>query len=169
MQIAIESANREAGGIGMTFDELRDKILALLKDELLPLMEKKSRDYGGEDCLSNMQDFGWIGAMVRVGDKYNRIKNFLRAGEFVVKEEDIDVTLQDLANYVLLALVLRRREDCLEEVHLEPFLVGHTGFKPLRPEKILGNRTSDPLPRTMRQSRTSDPLPEDPIVTCKNI
>jgi len=88
----------------------RDKAIEnILINELLPLMQAKSNDYSGEDIFSNLGDFGWKGVVVRIGDKYHRLKNFCRSGELKVSDENIEDTLKDLINYSFLALIMKRR------------------------------------------------------------
>ena len=73
----------------------------------------KNRDYAGEtDPLRNLRqcaDAGidpWVGVVVRITDKVDRLKSFARARAFAVKDEGIEDTLVDLANYALLCLIL---------------------------------------------------------------
>lgn len=73
----------------------------------------KNRDYAGEtDPLRNLRqcaDAGidpWVGVIVRMTDKLDRLKSFAKARAFAVKDEGISDTLIDLANYSLLCLIL---------------------------------------------------------------
>jgi len=51
------------------------------------------------------------GIMVRLGDKYSRACNLVRnQGKRTVKDETLEDTLLDLANYALLALLAYRRK-----------------------------------------------------------
>ena len=73
--------------------------------ETMGLCVKKNKDYG-----SSVQDafekFGDISYLVRITDKYNRICSLLnREGE--VKDESIDDTIRDMANYSFLWLASR--------------------------------------------------------------
>jgi hypothetical protein len=86
-------------------------IREIFENELIPLLEKKSHDYSGEDMLSNLRDFGWKGVVVRLGDKYHRLKNFCKTGKYMVKDETVEDTLKDLINYGFLCLILKREED----------------------------------------------------------
>lgn len=82
-----------------TFEEAIDAIHKDLKD----LMVKKQRDYGH----GNIADFGEFGVLIRTNDKINRLKNlFKKGGE--PQNEAIDDTWSDIANYALIALMLRR-------------------------------------------------------------
>jgi hypothetical protein len=74
---------------------------------------KKAHDYGiGKDPLANCRGSerfgvpGWVGTMIRAMDKVTRIQAFIEKGE--LKNESVDDSLIDLANYALIALVLLR-------------------------------------------------------------
>lgn len=81
----------------------------LLK-EITEVYSNKSHDYGGADPLSNLRDFGWKGVVVRLGDKFHRLKNFVQQGELKVKDESVIDTLKDNAIYSLLAIILFEQE-----------------------------------------------------------
>ncbi len=82
-----------------------------LLDEIAQLHSSKSHDYGGKDPLSNLREFGWKGVIVRLGDKYCRLRNFAKQGELKVKDESLKDTLMDNAVYSLLAIVLFEEEN----------------------------------------------------------
>ena len=48
----------------------------------------------------------WQGSVIRMGDKYSRISNFIKKGEFKFKEESIKDTLMDMAVYSLITMIL---------------------------------------------------------------
>jgi len=81
-------------------------------EELALIHDRKGHDYGGDDPLSGFRDFGWRGIVIRIGDKYHRLKNFvlreIRDGKasLQVPDETIRDTIQDLAAYAILALIL---------------------------------------------------------------
>ena len=52
----------------------------------------------------------WKGSVVRMGDKYARISNFIKKGDFKFKEESIKDTLMDMAIYSLITIVLYEEE-----------------------------------------------------------
>jgi len=90
-------------------------------DELLRKMgqihDAKRADYANNDPLGNFREAERVGVtvlqgiMVRLGDKYTRACNLVRQhGERAVKDETLEDTLLDLANYALLALLAYRRE-----------------------------------------------------------
>lgn len=72
---------------------------------------KKNHDYSGKkDPYSSFRDFGWKGVVVRIGDKYHRIKNFSAQENLEVKDETIMDTLQDLAVYAVIAAIMYEKE-----------------------------------------------------------
>jgi len=83
-----------------------------LLDIIAEIHSNKSHDYGGKGSpLSNLEIFGWKGVIVRLGDKFCRLKNFYNQGEFKVKDENIKDTFIDMAIYSLLAIVLYEEEN----------------------------------------------------------
>ena len=101
----------------MTAAEREDKIVNIFEQELLPTLAAKGHDYAGnEDCMSNLVDFGWQGVVVRMGDKYHRIKNFAQHTKLLVRDESIEDTLKDLINYAFLCLLLYRQEQAEPEI-----------------------------------------------------
>lgn len=85
-----------------------------LLDQMWELHCKKAADYGvDEDPLQNIRAGAdlvgiphWQGAMLRANDKVVRIRQFIRKGK--LENEGVEDSLQDLAAYALLALVLLR-------------------------------------------------------------
>ena len=87
------------------------KMFYELLDEIAEIHSNKSHDYGGKgNPLSNLEIFGWRGVIVRLGDKFCRLKNFYNQGEFKVKDENIIDTLLDLSIYSLLCIILLEEE-----------------------------------------------------------
>ena len=83
-----------------------DKMRAIFNG-CLDIAEKKGHDYAGqESALSNFKDFGWQGVVVRLSDKYHRLKNFCKQGELKVSDESIRDTFKDMINYACLGLLL---------------------------------------------------------------
>lgn len=82
-----------------------EQAVTLIASELTELMISKQRDYG----KANILDFGEQGVLVRVNDKLARLKNLLSPnGEKQPNHESIEDTWRDLANYAIIALLLRR-------------------------------------------------------------
>ena len=101
----------------MKAGERNDKIKKMFEEDT-ELMLKKGHDYSGDgDCMSNLRDFGFLGAVVRIGDKFHRLKNFAKKGVLKVSDESVLDTLRDLRNYGFLAQLLYEEE---LEVQNEP-------------------------------------------------
>ena len=82
-------------------------------ESIKELHDKKRHDYGAdEDIFANFRLSelagvpAWQGAVIRMGDKYARLANFIQKGEFKFKEENIKDTLMDMAIYSLITMIL---------------------------------------------------------------
>jgi hypothetical protein len=95
--------------------------------ELLKRMEKvhaaKNHDYSGTlDPLRNLRQCGdagvepWVGVVVRLTDKMDRLKTFAAKREFRVKDESVADTFIDMANYALLGLILYEESESKKRV-----------------------------------------------------
>ena len=62
---------------------------------------KKNTDYG-DSFGESIKDFGYIAGLVRISDKWNRIKNLLSGSEAQVNDESVKDTLLDMANYCIM-------------------------------------------------------------------
>lgn len=78
---------------------------------MVSIMEKKNADYAGdgEDAFANFSRVAALGIastevgfLTRMIDKFCRIASFVKKGSLAVKEETVEDTLIDLANYALL-------------------------------------------------------------------
>jgi len=81
--------------------------------EMLEISKKKNADYTGgtsdpfanftknENCGGASVEQGFL---VRMNDKMARVSNFVKTGTLQVKDEAVDDTLKDLANYCILFL-----------------------------------------------------------------
>lgn len=68
------------------------------------LYDKKNRDYG--DVFSkSFDEWGLPMVCIRLTDKLNRLKSFAKNQEILVKDERVEDTLMDLANYAIMALI----------------------------------------------------------------
>lgn len=96
----------------MNHEQKMNKLGAIFT-RCMEIADAKGRDYSGtEDSMSNFKDFGWRGIIVRIGDKYHRLKNLSKVGATAaVLDESIDGTLYDTINYCALALVQKEEED----------------------------------------------------------
>ena len=70
--------------------------------ENVVVLDRKQRDYGSR----NISEFGEIGILMRVWDKICRLKNLM--GKENPKNESIDDSWLDMANYAIIAILVRR-------------------------------------------------------------
>ena len=69
----------------------------------LDIMKRKNQDYAtSEDPFSNFHEFGSFGILVRLSDKFARLKNCIQKGDVAVKDESITDTILDSINYLVL-------------------------------------------------------------------
>ena len=85
---------------------LRLKIHKNICEQLHYLYKTKNADYG-DSFAKVRQELGDLAILVRLCDKMERLKTLLLVGEQRVKDEAIDDTLLDIANYAILELVER--------------------------------------------------------------
>lgn len=95
----------------MTAQE-RDAFIESCFKQDMKLLRAKGHDYAGqEDALSNLRDFGLLGIVVRLSDKFSRLKRFAKTSNLHVKTESVEDTLRDIRNYAFLAQIfLEERE-----------------------------------------------------------
>ena len=78
-------------------------------DKMNEIYERKNADYGNS-FSKTFEEFGLTSAAVRINDKNERFKKLIKQ-EAQVKDESIEDTLLDLANYSVLTLMeLMNRE-----------------------------------------------------------
>ena len=75
-------------------------------NELNSIYEQKNHDYGDSFAILRKELPNSI--LVRIYDKYQRLKTLLTGTDQKVKDESIEDTLKDLANYCIMELVERR-------------------------------------------------------------
>jgi hypothetical protein len=83
-----------------------------LQEKMLSIALAKNADYAGEDDpFANFREFGTLGFLVRMSDKWKRIRNLVGSVTGpAVKDETVEDTLLDLANYCLLLICWLRSE-----------------------------------------------------------
>ena len=98
-------------------------------DVIKKLHDAKRHDYGDDNDifanfrLSELAGISpWKGSVVRMGDKYARISNFIKKGDLKFKEESIKDTLMDLAIYSLITIILYEEE--MFDSHVKNFEEG---------------------------------------------
>ena len=77
--------------------------LSVILDEMADIIMAKQSDYG----TRNISEFGELGVLVRANDKLARLKHLQQFCQ-APKNEAVDDTWLDLANYAVLAMMLRR-------------------------------------------------------------
>lgn len=86
-----------------TFEEAIDQVLG----EMREVMIRKNRDYASAKA-DNISEFGELGVLVRANDKLSRLKNLLWHTKHQPKNESIADSWVDLANYCVIAMLVRR-------------------------------------------------------------
>lgn len=66
------------------------------------LMDRKQRDYGSK----NISGYGMFGVVVRMSDKFERIKNLFNNKRKKAVNESIRDSLKDISNYAIIALMI---------------------------------------------------------------
>ncbi len=77
---------------------------------LTELYRAKNADYGNAYVLLREEFPASI--CYRLTDKLNRLKTLYRGGGGKVKDESIDDTLMDIANYAIMELIERSKNEC---------------------------------------------------------
>ena len=100
---------------GIHIDSGNPAFDALLK-RMADVHKTKNCDYAHPergDFYSNFREVerlgisSWRGILVRMCDKWSRICNLAQRGNAAVKDETIEDTLVDMANYALLCILVR--------------------------------------------------------------
>lgn len=83
----------------------------------------KAADYADTDSYRNLRDCeemgipAWKGVVVRLCDKFRRLKNYARKGTFAVKDEGFEDTGVDIINYTAMMIELHRQEKAKARVN----------------------------------------------------
>lgn len=86
----------------------------IITRDMLDIYCRKNHDYG-DSFGEGFKEFGLISSVVRLGDKYRRLKT-LAKDDARVKDESIKDTLMDMACYCVMTLVeLEEDEDTDED------------------------------------------------------
>lgn len=77
-----------------------------ITDEMFDLYKRKNTDYGNS-VAKTFDEYGLVSFLVRIEDKLNRVSTLTKKSstEQQVKDEKIEDTLLDLANYSIMALI----------------------------------------------------------------
>jgi hypothetical protein len=89
---------------GSSGSEWIEEEMAQLLVHLFDVFKQKQASYG----KGNIADFGEMGVLIRANDKISRLKNLLfHNKENPLSDESIEDTWIDLADYALIALLVR--------------------------------------------------------------
>ena len=91
----------------------REEKFEAITKQMLEIYKAKNKDYGSS-VTQSYKEFGMTSFLIRLSDKLNRLKT-LNKQEAMVKDEKIEDTLIDLANYAIIALVEKYMEENYEQ------------------------------------------------------
>lgn len=82
-----------------------NQLFGIVTDAMQQMYAMKNHDYG--NSFSELfKKFGLISAVVRIGDKYNRLASLCQSGaQAEIKDETIEDTLLDMANYCIMTVI----------------------------------------------------------------
>lgn len=80
--------------------------------DMIKTYEAKNHDYGNSFDQS-LDKFGLIASIVRMNDKMNRLET-LASKKAEVKDESVEDTLLDLANYAIMTVMWLRNSRCID-------------------------------------------------------
>jgi hypothetical protein len=110
--------NPEQNPIDIFEDEYPDlsEEFKAIQQEQYELFAKKMLDYGlnnvtlGGDIVNNSDDkkFSLTGLTIRLTDKINRLRNLVVSGKNYVKDEGMEDTFIDIANYGIIGMLVGR-------------------------------------------------------------
>ena len=83
------------------------KIALRIALENVKLLDNKQLDYGSK----NISGFGTFGVVVRMNDKFERIKNLFNSGRRKrAVNESIRDSFRDISNYAIIALMVETKQ-----------------------------------------------------------
>ena len=97
---------------------IRETMFEEITKMMYNVYKAKNRDYG-MSVTDTYEKFGLTSFLVRLSDKLNRLISLDKRKEILVKDEKIEDTLLDLANYAVIALIetrLNTMEESQEDV-----------------------------------------------------
>lgn len=72
-----------------------------ITSDMAETYERKNNDYS-DSFGQSIRDFGFVAGIVRISDKFNRLKSLLSGKEQKVNDESVQDTLLDMANYCIM-------------------------------------------------------------------
>lgn len=82
----------------------------LICEKLNKLYEAKNADYG-DSFGKSYKEYGLTMSCIRLEDKLNRLKSLNFSRSIKVKDESVEDTLMDLANYAIMTLIELKDEE----------------------------------------------------------
>lgn len=90
--------------------QTREKMFSEITGQMLETYLQKNADYGNS-FEESLDEDGPIAFKVRAGDKWHRIKQLMKKDqEAQVKDETLEDTIMDLANYCIMFLIWKEKE-----------------------------------------------------------
>lgn len=83
-------------------DKINPESMQVAFDKNYQTFLDKNSDYGNS-FEKSLDDLGIVAGIVRIGDKYNRVRNLIKNKQNV--SESISDTLNDMANYCMMLAV----------------------------------------------------------------
>lgn len=85
---------------------------SIIFEEMQETLRAKNSDYAKDnDAFYNFREFGKLGFLVRMSDKWSRLKGLIVTDKAPQVNETIRDTLLDMANYCVLLSVYLEEED----------------------------------------------------------
>jgi hypothetical protein len=78
-----------------------------IMDEIGNLLISKQMDYGPGN-VNNAHGGPINGLLVRIGDKFERLKNLFKKDKVIPQHESIEDSFKDLANYAVIGIMIQR-------------------------------------------------------------
>lgn len=72
-----------------------------ITSDMAETYERKNNDYS-DSFGQSIREFGFVAGIVRISDKFNRLKSLLSGKEQKVNDESVQDTLLDMANYCIM-------------------------------------------------------------------
>lgn len=91
-------------------EDSKTKKHKLICEKLNKLYEAKNADYG-DSFGKSYKEYGLTMPCIRLEDKLNRLKSLNFSRSIKVKDESIEDTLMDLANYAIMTLIELKDEE----------------------------------------------------------
>ena len=100
-----DQKNNMLTNAGIEKPTIKEVMFANITEDMLRLYHSKNSDYG-DSFGKSYTDFGVMAGVIRMSDKMNRLKQLSKKPDCaLVKDESMQDTLRDLANYAIMTLI----------------------------------------------------------------